>query len=65
MFSKQTHLTTGRCEKLHEGLDAHMSVIVDQICESRVSPVLPEDHILPVGLNLHHVVTTAIGTPVT
>lgn len=58
-----THLSTGRCQELHKGLDAHLRVILHQVREGGVGTVLPQDHILPITLHLDHVVPAAVRPP--
>lgn len=58
-----TRLSTRLGEELHKGHDSHLSVILDQIEQGGVHPVLSEDHVLPVTLHLDHVVTESVSSP--
>lgn len=57
------HLPTGNSQYLHEGLDAHSLVILNQFSERGVSPVFPQDDIACVGLHFDHVVSAAAFAP--
>ena len=57
-------MSTGHREELHEGLDAHLRVVLHEVDEGWVGTVLAQDHILPVALDLDHVVSAAAHPPV-
>lgn len=58
-----THLPTGDSQCLHEGLDAHALVVVHQLGQRGVRPVLTQDDVASVGLHLDHVVPAAPFAP--
>lgn len=58
------HLSTRLSEELHKGFDSHLCVMLDQIEQGGVHPVLAKDHVLPITLHLDHVVTGSVSSPV-